>query len=103
MTHHVIDTNVLVKANEPITPETPLACAERCARRLDGIREQHIVVLDRQGEILTEYRKRVITQHPLPGSKFLKWLYTVQYNDDHWSVVDLDRNDDGEYTIFPDD
>ena len=79
----VMDTNVAVVANAK-TPQAGLDCVSACISTLIEARDRHRVLLDDQGMILEEYRRRLSPSgQPGPGDAFFKWLWDNHWNADH--------------------
>ncbi|MGP8271347.1 MAG: hypothetical protein ACLQLH_14875 [Terracidiphilus sp.] len=101
--HAVIDTNVLLVANEQhenISPEGVIACIER----LELLRKSGCVVLDDGYEILREYRQKT---KPNTGNRFgdgfLKWLLQNIGNTQFVTQVHIEKHAGRGYVEFPDD
>lgn len=70
----VIDTNVLLVANGQHN-DVSEDCAAECARRLDTIQRQGVVIVDDGFHILGEYLHKTRPNQPKGvGDSFLKWL-----------------------------
>lgn len=74
----VVDTNVAVTANGKSLPDSvSIACVAACARRLQTIRQDGVVVLDDGWRILREYKANIAESgQPGVGDAWLKWLLT---------------------------
>ena len=101
--HAVVDTNVLLVANEQhknISPEGVIACVER----LELLRKGGCVVLDDGYEILREYGQKT---EPNTGNRFgdgfLKWLLQNTGNTQYVSQVHIEKHAERGYLEFPDD
>jgi hypothetical protein len=101
--HAVVDTNVLLVANEQhenISPEGVIACVER----LELLRKRGCVVLDDGYEILREYGQKT---KPNTGNRFgdgfLKWLLQNTRNTQYVSQVHIEKHTERGYLEFPDD
>ena len=98
----VMDTNVAVVANGK-APQAGGKCVETCITTLVEIRDRHRVLLDEQGLILDEYRRRLSPSgQPGPGDAFFKWLWDNQGHLDHCRQVAITPMDGG-FEEFPDD
>ena len=102
MTRWTIDTNVPVVANGRDDRERPLAleCREAAVRFLvDVLDKEERVVLDAEGNIQAEYRRRLrpIGQ-PGVGDRFYR---TVLQDWTRCERVSLPKRDDGEYVDLP--
>ena len=70
----VVDTNVAITANR--REGGTYACANACAQKLMEIRDQGQLVLDQQGEILSEYKAYLnYSGTPGLGDAFFKWFF----------------------------
>ncbi len=81
----VIDTNVLMVANEDFPPEqADLDCVAACIDRLISIqtgRSGERVVLDEDGRILDEYQQSLrSSRQPSAGHAFLYWLFQAGWD-----------------------
>src|SRR5947209_12026933 len=84
-----MDTNVAVVANGR-TPQAGDKCVETCITTLIEMRDYRRVLLDDQGLILDEYRRRLSPSgQPGPGDAFFKWLWDNQGNQDHCRQVPI--------------
>lgn len=74
----VVDTNVAVTANGKSLPSgVSVSCTVACARRLQSLRQNGIVVLDDGWRILREYKANLAEAgQPGVGDAWLKWLLT---------------------------
>lgn len=99
----VIDTNVLIVANEMhegVSPECVIACVEA----LDRVRTHGRVVVDDGYEILSEYgRKTAPNTGNRVGDAFLKWLYQNVGNPERVERVSIEKHARKGYVQFPDD
>lgn len=76
----VMDTNVAVVANGKTDQASP-ACVVNCLDRLQKIRDDERLLLDRGGDILEEYRRHLRPSgQPGAGDAFFKWLWNNQGN-----------------------
>ena len=87
----VIDTNVLMVANELFAPDqADEDCVRKCIERLSAIRSQtsgETVVLDQDNRLLDEYQQSMkSSQQPSTGHAFLRWLFQ-----EGWNPVVCDR------------
>ncbi|MGD0959366.1 MAG: hypothetical protein ABSB19_06135 [Methylomonas sp.] len=74
MTTAVIDTNVLLVANNK-HPEVLPACVIECVQRLEQIKHHGVVVIDDARRIVEEYLHKTQPNQPKGvGDIFLKWL-----------------------------
>jgi hypothetical protein len=105
----VIDTNVLMVANEDSPPEqADLACVRACIDRLLSIQKGgsgETVVLDQSGLLLSEYRDTLkSSRQPSTGHAFLHWLFQVGWDPARCDQVKISCTDEDEqhYEEFPD-
>jgi hypothetical protein len=101
--HAVVDTNVLLVANEQhedISPEGVIACV----KRLEELRKSGCVVVDDAHEILREYGLKT---QPNTGNRvgdgFLKWILQNSGNPQRVAQVRIEKHADRVYAEFPDD
>lgn len=101
--HAVVDTNVLLVANEQhdnVSPEGIIACVER----LERLRKGGCVVLDDGFEILREYgHKTKPNTGNRVGDAFLKWLLQNTGNPQYVEQIRIEKHADRGYAEFPDD
>lgn len=101
--HAVVDTNVLLVANEQhenVSPEGIIACVER----LERLKKNGCVVLDDGYEILSEYSLKTDSKKGLGvGDEFLKWLHQNSRNPQLVAQVHIEKHADRGYAEFPDD
>lgn len=85
----VVDTNVAVTANSKSLPAgVSAACVAACARRLQSIRQNGVVVLDDGWCILREYKANLAEAgQPGVGDAWLKWLLTNLANPERCQQV----------------
>jgi hypothetical protein len=100
----VVDTNVIIVANDREADQATAQCILRCIERLEAIRKTERIALDANYEILTEYfRKANRSGQPGAGDAFAKWAFDNQWNGTHCDLVAITRRDDGGYREFPAD
>jgi hypothetical protein len=101
--HVVVDTNVLLVANEQhknVSPEGIIACIER----LERLRKAGCVVLDDGYEILNEYNLKTDSNRGLGfGDAFLKWLHQNSRNPLFVAQVHIEKHLERGYAEFPND
>ncbi len=99
----VIDTNVLVVANNAADHATPnCTCASIDA--LLAIRDQEVVVVDESGLIIAEYRRHASPEgQPGVGDEFLKYLIDNRGNEERCKQVRIVPLDGDSFAEFPDD
>ncbi len=101
----VVDTNVPVVANGKSEQADP-NCVIACVKILDNIRNDGVIVLDDGMLILREYMDNLsMSGQPGAGDLFLKWVWTVQADEDRCERVHLtaDPHDSDDFDEFPDD
>lgn len=97
----IVDTNVLLVAGKRHREVTP-ACVATCATRLAEIMQSGRIALDDRFEIIGEYlRKHDPPHQKTPGDLFAMWVLQNRANPGRCNLVHLERNSDGEYTVFP--
>lgn len=102
MTAKVIDTNVLIVANEK-SEQASLNCLTHCIAKLDEARQQ-IIVIDDLFQILNEYQHQVNPSgQPGIGDAFLRWLHQNKANPERCEIVALTPNDRDSFDEFPSD
>lgn len=80
MTHgSVVDTNVLVVANEESEQAGP-NCVLACVQELRDINSKGLIVIDDGFRVLREYRRVINSSRPGVGAEFLIWIYRNQAN-----------------------
>lgn len=101
----IVETNVLVVANQQSNQATP-ECVLTCVDLLEKIIEKKIVVIDSGERFFKEYRRYAcLSGQPGAGDAFLKWLYRNQCYQKKCEQVDItpktDNNND--FEEFPND
>lgn len=98
----VIDTNVLLTANNSHADASP-QCVSECVKHLLKIQKHGVVVIDDGYRILSEYQNKTHPNQPKgSGDVFLKWLLRNMGNDTRVEQVHLTETDDEEFYEFPD-
>ena len=100
----IVDTNVLL-AGTAKADHLSVDCILKCIETLAEIKKNCRLVLDRSGNILEEYRKKIkaIGSPLTPGQSFLVWIFENNYNPVHCKLVDIHPSgDDRKYLEFPD-
>lgn len=104
----VIDTNVLMVANEEFPPEqADEDCVRGCIDRLSAIRGQATgekVVLDQDDRLLHEYQQTLRSgRQPSTGHAFLHWLFQAGWNSAFCDRVDIHCEDEAHqvFAEFP--
>lgn len=99
----VVDTNVLVVANEASAHAT-LDCIITSIDALSALRRSGVVALDDEFLILEEYRRRASPAgQPGIGDAFLRHLYDNLYNEAVCRLVTVTPIEDGSFAEFPAD
>lgn len=99
----VVDTNVPKVANHE-TPQASPQCIFTCAKWIQEIQKQHILVLDDGWYILKEYIRQLNSKgQPGVGDAFLKWVLTNLSNSKHCEQVHITEDIHGGYLEFPND
>jgi len=104
MIARVIDTNVLVVANQK-SPQANLKCVIATIELLEQARQQ-IVVIDQGMEIFKEYNKHCsLSGQPGLGDAFFKHLHQNQANPNRCEIVTITPrlDDNTNYNEFPND
>lgn len=97
----VMDTNVAVVANGK-TPQASPACVVNCLDRLQKIRDDERLLLDRGGDILEEYRRHLRPSgQPGAGDAFFKWLWNNQGNPEVCRWVQITPHPGRGFEEFP--
>jgi hypothetical protein len=99
----VIDTNVLVLADEGVANENP-PCALACILYLRNTQKEGRTGLDDGGLILREYSRRAKKDmQPGVGHAFLVHLYNTQHVPEHVKLVAITPHEERGFAEFPDD
>lgn len=99
----VIDTNVAVVSNGE-AGQAGLVCIRTCISKLVEVRENHRVLLDDKGLILTEYRRNLhLSGQPGAGDAFFKWLFENQANVENCLKVPVATHCERGFRDFPDE
>jgi hypothetical protein len=100
--HRVIDTNVLIVANERDCSQASPECILASVRRLEDIKQHGTLVIDDKWLIIGEYNHKVSpTGEPGVGDAFLKWVLTNQFNTQCVERVSITPTGDDEFAEFP--
>lgn len=98
----VIDTNVLLVANEQHKDVSP-ECVAACVCRLVEMRKSGITVIDDAFLILGEYQKKTHIKPPKGvGDVFLKWLLRNLSNPQRVEQVAITELGENSFAEFPD-
>src|SRR5262245_41896231 len=101
MAHRVVDTNVLVIANDPLSA-TP-SCASASVDFLEHLKTDGSVAIDTEFRILREYLRQVSSTGSGAGSAFIRWLFNVQADPRRCEQVELIETSPDEFAEFPSD
>ena len=102
MTACVVDTNVLVVANQR-NHEAGKRCRRDCIRKLRELMKNGVVVLDKKGEIFNEYKGAVPKPTWAIGREFIIHLYNHRKDPQRCELVPLTKNNTRGYGQFPKD
>lgn len=98
----VIDTNVLLVANEQHADVSP-ECVAECVQRLRSMQTSGITVIDDRYRILQEYQNKTRIKPPKGvGDVFLKWLLRNAGNTRHVETVTITETAEDTFAEFPD-
>ncbi len=99
----VMDTNVARVANRCADQAGP-DCVIRCIERMQKIRKEERVALDRGGYIFEEYLdRRNWSAEPGPGHEFFRWLWDHQSYSDLCVMFEIEPHDARTFAEFPED
>ncbi|MBI2744611.1 MAG: hypothetical protein HYX45_03415 [Burkholderiales bacterium] len=102
MMRAVIDTNVLLVANDQHEDASP-ECVAECVRRLQDMQVRGITVIDDGYRILKEYQNKTRLHPPKGvGDVFLKWLLRNADKPQHVEQVSITETPENIFTEFPD-
>lgn len=101
---YIVDTNVIVVANEREPDQHPPNCILECVRRLQAIKDEGRLALDSTGAIFAEYSRHAsLSGEPGPGDAFLRWVFNNQWNPEYCDRIEITLLEDGGYREFPSD
>jgi hypothetical protein len=99
----VVDTNVLIVANEA-SDHVVFDCVVASIDALSALRRSGIVVLDDRLLILDEYREHAsLAGQPGVGDEFLRYLYDNLYNEAACRLVNVTPIEHDSFAEFPAD
>jgi hypothetical protein len=101
----VVDTNVLIVANENCEQADP-ECVLACVNALEGIKQKRITLLDSGMRIFDEYRRHTsLSGQPGLGDSFMKWLWTNHAHPRRCRLIDITPkpSDPEDFEEFPND
>lgn len=97
----VIDTNVLLIANEQHAEVSP-ECVAECVRHLRAMQTSGVTVIDDGYRILREYQNKTRLNPPKGvGDVFLKWLLRNSGNTRHVETVTINETAEDQFAEFP--
>ena len=97
----IVDTNVLVVANRQNAQVAP-SCVDACVAFVESALAEHVTLIDRAGDILTEYYRNLKDGWPYElGKRYCMALIQQQHVSTRVRIVDLLKSADGEYVDFP--
>jgi hypothetical protein len=98
----VVDTNVLLVAEGQSS--YTLKCRASCVQILVDIQKKHVIVLDADREILSEYGSKLEEKKGQRGAgyEFWKWLVNTRLSHDRCDHVPLTKHPVRGYEEFPD-
>ncbi|MFT6164475.1 MAG: hypothetical protein ACJA1T_000486 [Zhongshania aliphaticivorans] len=97
----VIDTNVLLVANEQHEQASP-ECVFTCVQKLLWAQQHGVVVIDDAYRIISEYYNKPDINGTRTGDAFLKWLLQNQSNTDRVHQVLITETNPDHFVEFPD-
>jgi len=98
----VIDTNVLLVANQK-HPDVSPECIAECVKRLQAMQKSGVTVIDNGYRILGEYQNKTHPNQPKGvGDVFLKWLLRNISNPKRVEQVNLTETTKDMFAEFPD-
>ena len=101
----VVDTNVVLVANQASDDASP-DCIQTCARRLGEICRGGHVVVDDLGRIFNEYRNKTLKNNKQRGAgdEFVLWMISNLWNAARCTQVKLTPkpDDNQDFNEFPD-
>ncbi|WP_062188550.1 hypothetical protein [Ferrovum myxofaciens] len=102
MMRAVIDTNVLLVANEQHA-DVSTECVTECVQRLQAMEKTGVTVIDDGFRILGEYQNKTSLNPPKGvGDVFLKWLLRQAGNPTRVEQISLTELAENEFAEFPD-
>lgn len=102
MMRAIIDTNVLLVANE-WHADVSAECVTECVQRLQAMEKNGITVIDDDFRILKEYQHKTSPNSPKGvGDVFLKWLLREVGNKKRVEQVSLTEKAENCFAEFPD-
>lgn len=103
MAHYVVDENVLMVAYGNSTPQADSACRLKAIERLEDIKNNGIIVIDDNDEVLKKYRNKISSNgQPSTARAFIQHVME-NYNLDYVIRLGLAKNAKRGYENFPAD
>jgi hypothetical protein len=100
--HRVIDTNVLIVANNRESDQASPECITSCATWLEKFKKEGILVIDSNWLIISEYKKKVNQLgQPGVGDAFLRWVLLNHGNSNRCHQVSITKISEHEFKEFP--
>jgi hypothetical protein len=100
--HRVIDTNVLIVANNRESKQASPECVISCVQWLQSFEKSGILVIDNKWLILKEYQKKVHSSgQPGVGDAFLRWVLLNYTNRQRCELVPITPTPEYEFLEFP--
>jgi len=100
--YRVIDTNVLIVANNRESEHASPECVISCATWLKKFKEEGILVIDSKWLIINEYKKKVNQSgQPGAGDGFLRWVLLNYTNPKRCHQVHITKGSEHEFEEFP--
>jgi len=97
----IIDTNVIVVANHQ-NDAVAQTCQDACVLFLTEAKSNHVVLMDSEDEIRSEYAGALQQSRPYQlGAQFLIHLYQNQWNPEKVRIVNLPKDAGGEFEDYP--
>ena len=100
--HRVIDTNVLIVANNRESPQASYECIISCIKWLQSFEKSGILVIDNNWLMIKEYQNKVNSSgQPGVGDAFLKWILLNRSNPHRCEKVQITQIAEYEFKEFP--
>lgn len=100
--HRVIDTNVLIVANNRESPQASPKCIISCIKWLKSFEKSGILVIDSNWLMIEEYQNKVNSSgQPGVGDAFLKWILLNRSNPHRCQQVQITQIAEYEFREFP--
>jgi hypothetical protein len=100
---YVVDVNVPI-VSKGNSPQATRQCELNCIKFLELLQQQHKIVIDSRGKILSEYTRHLASeQEPSVASEFYKWVISNQVNPAKCEAVDIHANAQRVFNEFPAD